>query len=935
MKKFKIGGMLLAAAFFINSFGIGTQNVKTAAAEQTSYQPVIINLPQPSEQDAKNGYIPSPFTVSKSTGLYKSTVLPAKYDLRDYGYVTPVRNQGYIGDCWTFSTYGSLESVEKKRTGRTFDFSEINMAANNGDVSVDSGGNNYISSAYLVSWKGPILETDDPYPNPPYASNVVVKSGLTPQYHVQDIIYLPKRTSASDNADLKSAILSYGAVSSSYYHGSQYYVDNGQASYYNPTVTTGNHAITIIGWDDNYSAANFSSAPPGNGAFLCKNSWGDYWGDSGYFYISYYDVCLGYDLNAVFNGVESANNYKHMYSYYDKAMYSGIGGPQYAGNKYTAASDDVISAVGFYTHAQNVSYEIYVDKLTGSSVGAPVNLAASGTMSQAGYHTIKLGSKLNVLQGQQFMVWVKLTGDYYYGYSNSTMASGKSYVSYYGSVNNSSLVLGINAYSESYDPNMYISIASEDPQSGELTPSKPVTITYSEDISAGTGYNNISLKDENDSEVDKSVAISGKSLIIKELPENHLNGKLKLFIPKDAVKGTSGKYAYFDYNNTFNVYADGSTIVNFKDSALEGAVRSKLNKLSGDITALDMRNIQSLDVSNSGLRSLSGLEYAANLTQLSAQGNKIISLEPLKLVKNLSSLDISNNSVKDISALSRLTNLTTLNLSDNLIRDISPLGNMTKLGSLDLYSNLITDIGILERLSKLTSLDIGHNLIKDISTLSNLAANKTSSSLDIQMGYNFIDFSAGSAGSTVLAALDTHSVTYGGNNYQLSGLQPVAVNGDSDTYNLNISNGQKIVYEFNEPIVLSSDANNLISLYDYSLDRELKISIKAAGRTLIITPQEAIPSKDSVSLFLYAGAVLNADNNSESNAWEYTDIYGSDKQYGDFSSDNILDLRDLAELSSQYNSSVDNSAQWDAAKDINSDGIIDLYDLTIFSSYLN
>lgn len=88
--------------------------------------------------------------------------MPKQYDLRDYGYVTPVRNQGSLGTCWTFSTYGSLESTVKRLGGEEYDFSEIHMAVHNGVTKPNEGGNNYIASAYLVSGKGPILETQIP-----------------------------------------------------------------------------------------------------------------------------------------------------------------------------------------------------------------------------------------------------------------------------------------------------------------------------------------------------------------------------------------------------------------------------------------------------------------------------------------------------------------------------------------------------------------------------------------------------------------------------------------------------------------------------------------------------------------------------------------------------------------------------------------------------
>lgn len=87
---------------------------------------------------------------------------------------------------------------------------------------------------------------------------------ITRAIHIRDIIVLAAKPDLQELQHLN------------YYDGDKY----------------ADHEITIVGWDDNYSKDNFSVTPPGNGAFLVKNSWDVDWGDSGYFYISYYDKSL-------------------------------------------------------------------------------------------------------------------------------------------------------------------------------------------------------------------------------------------------------------------------------------------------------------------------------------------------------------------------------------------------------------------------------------------------------------------------------------------------------------------------------------------------------------------------------------------------------------------------------------------------------------------
>ncbi|MBP5284786.1 MAG: hypothetical protein ILO34_01595, partial [Kiritimatiellae bacterium] len=242
-------------------------------------------------------------SLSRGARILRATseTLPSRWDSREHGWITPVRNQNPFGTCWTFAAFATLETQLKKSGRGEWDFSEKNMASLHGfGLDRNTGGNNDMAAAYLLRWGGAVEEENDPYRKSASAWDANPSAQLDPSIHVQNVVWIPPRTSATDNDALKRAIMEYGAVSSSIYWASGSPWEAAGGAYYCDVESGGNHAIAIIGWDDAFDAGRFGKQPPGDGAWIVKNSWGVEKGDGGYNYVSYYDVNIAMLEGAVF-----------------------------------------------------------------------------------------------------------------------------------------------------------------------------------------------------------------------------------------------------------------------------------------------------------------------------------------------------------------------------------------------------------------------------------------------------------------------------------------------------------------------------------------------------------------------------------------------------------------------------------------------------------
>lgn len=337
------------------------------------------------------------------------TELPSYYNLNDYGYVTPVKEQGDTGNCASFALVGTLESAILKTNNSNIDLSENNMKNmihkysifGKNDLLPNDGAYDNDGIDYLISWVGPVLESEDEYNE---------TSIISPRYDtilpIQNVVFIEGNTSNHSISLMKEHIMKHGSI----LIGLRFYAnEKNDYKQYKNISRSPNHAVSIVGWDDEMEIPD----APSKGAWIAKNSYNTTWGYDGYFYLSYYDTTyksrvgsayldnfLYYDAIAIIFNDTIRYDKNYQYELGISAFYNNESNYSWYKNVFYSTEDEHLLGVSTYFE-RNTQWQLNI------YVNDELQLTQNGS-NNAGYYTIRLKECIPLARNDKFEAVFKL-----------------------------------------------------------------------------------------------------------------------------------------------------------------------------------------------------------------------------------------------------------------------------------------------------------------------------------------------------------------------------------------------------------------------------------------------------------------------------------------------------------------------------------------------
>ncbi len=363
----------------------------------------------------------------------------SSFDGRQFGYITPARDQFSKNTCWAFAAVGAAEAnilrkgIDENATRENLDLDETITAYNrhtrdgNQDPLLLTTNDTYnygtwnqgdsgAANAFSIMTQGYTLLKENSFSS--YVSEDEIKSKLEQsKYYVQSY-----QSISNERNEIKRAILKYGAVAFNYCAptSNRFY-----------SLKAANHTSIIIGWDDNVKSSEFSPLKPNNdGAWIIKNSWGNYRGYNSINGTYCYEISYELPIGALYTvDLAMREDYQNIYHYDGDVTISlnkNAGEAQaaiYEAKLSSPTKQEQLKAVMIYVRQDDLDVDVKIYKnltVNPGNVNDKMNIPVQKMpvaevqkhIDRIGMHTIDLNEPINLEQGEYFSIVVRCKTKY-------------------------------------------------------------------------------------------------------------------------------------------------------------------------------------------------------------------------------------------------------------------------------------------------------------------------------------------------------------------------------------------------------------------------------------------------------------------------------------------------------------------------------------------
>lgn len=611
--------------------------------------------------------------------------IPEKFNLADKINLK-VEDQGEYGLCWDFASMNSLETFLALHENKEYDFSEMHVDYITSELlfapydfffyrGIHDGGNFGIFKNYL-KLTGPVLEEKLPYKE--YSKeeyqNFIDMDSITKVTKTVDFpsspTYYDENVAPDKIKEYRDLIKSHIMKNGSIYAVTDANTINEKKGSDTTQYCTDNcwpdHAISIVGWDDNYSKENFANQngnkPKNDGAYIALNSWGSNWGNNGYFYISYEDTLVELEPSGIIStskedniNIDSIKNEKikkyldENYSY----LYSNDNGVKYL-------SSLVLDDISY------VNFDNY--DLTSEDLNDIVSLFPNLYSLDLPNNKI---TDISMLKNLKFLYYINLDNN-----EISDITSLPNSLSEISLVNNNISDISVL---NSFEYLNFLDISNNSINWNENTLKNPNLFWLS---ISNTGFNNInyisSLKnlyylDVSNNSLESLNGIENFSVDVLDISSNNQIKDFELLKKMDSMEYGIALYADNCSIQDISIFND----MNIYSLSLE-------NNQIKDLSKFNNTNITDINLTNNGLEDISNLN-PLKLSYINLSKNP--KLKGLESIKNIETVILQHNEFTNLDEVKKLTNITGLDLSYNKIENYEDLNNLENLLSLSLEGN--------------------------------------------------------------------------------------------------------------------------------------------------------------------------------------------------------------------------------------------------------